>query len=111
MNEIRAAGARVAMNPAADVAGALMAAGPGSSIEAQMGTGGTPEGVMSACAVRAIGGEFRARLDPQLQTETQAVNDAGIDTQRWFERDELITSEDFFICATRITTGIMLEGG
>ena len=110
VNEILAAGARVAMYPAGDVAGALMAAVPGSSIDALMGTGGTPEGVMSACAVRAIGGEFLARLDPQLQTETKAVHDAGIDTSRWFERDELITSDDVFFCATGITTGLMLEG-
>lgn len=110
VNEILAAGARVAMYPAGDVAGALMAAIPGSGIDALMGTGGTPEGVMSACAIRAIGGEFLARLDPQLQTETKAVKDAGIDTSRWFERDELITSDDVFFCATGITTGLMLEG-
>jgi fructose-1,6-bisphosphatase II len=110
VNDILAAGARVAMYPAGDVAGALMAAIPGSGIDALMGTGGTPEGVMSACAIRAIGGEFLARLDPQLQTEAKAVHDAGIDTSRWFERDELITSDDVFFCATGITTGLMLEG-
>lgn len=110
VNKILAAGARVAMYPAGDVAGALMAAVPGSGIDALMGTGGTPEGVMSACAIRAIGGEFFARLDPQLQTESKAVKDAGIDTERWFERDELITSDDVFFCATGITTGLMLEG-
>ena len=110
VNEILAAGARVAMYPAGDVAGALMAAVPGSGIDALMGTGGTPEGVMSACAIRAIGGEFLARLDPQLQTEAKAVKDAGIDTSRWFQRDELITSDDVFFCATGITTGLMLEG-
>lgn len=110
VNKILAAGSRVAMYPAGDVAGALMAAIPGSGIDALMGTGGTPEGVMSACAIRAIGGEFLARLDPQLQTESKAVKDAGIDTERWFERDELITSDDVFFCATGITTGLMLEG-
>jgi len=110
VSEILGAGARVAMYPAGDVAGALMAAIPGSGIDALMGTGGTPEGVMSACAIRAIGGEFLARLDPQLQTEAKAVHDAGIDTSRWFERDELITSDDVFFCATGITTGLMLEG-
>jgi fructose-1,6-bisphosphatase II len=110
VTEILAAGARVAMYPAGDVAGALMAAISGSGIDALMGTGGTPEGVMSACAVRAIGGEFLARLDPQLQTEAKAVHDAGIDTSRWFDRDELITSDDLFFCATGITTGLMLEG-
>ena len=66
--------------PAGDVAGALMAAIPGSGIDALMGTGGTPEGVMSACAIRAIGGEFLGRLDPQLHTEARAVKEAGIDT-------------------------------
>ncbi len=71
VNSILAAGARVALYPAGDVAGALMAAIPGSGIDALMGTGGTPEGVMSACAIRGIGGEFLGRLDPQLQTEAK----------------------------------------
>lgn len=110
VDRILAAGARVALYPAGDVAGALMAAIPGSGIDALMGTGGTPEGVMSACAIRAIGGEFLARLDPQLQTETKAVKDAGIDTAKWYQRDEIITSDDVFFCATGITTGLMLDG-
>ena len=105
-----AAGARVALYPAGDVAGALMAAIPGSGIDALMGTGGTPEGVMSACAVRAIGGEFLGRLDPQLQTEARAVKEAGIDTSKWYDRDEIIASDNVFFCATGITTGLMLEG-
>jgi fructose-1,6-bisphosphatase II len=110
VEKILASGARVALYPAGDVAGALMAAIPGSGIDALMGTGGTPEGVMSACAIRAIGGEFLARLDPQLQTEAKAVKEAGIDTTRWYERDEIIASDNVFFCATGITTGLMLEG-
>jgi fructose-1,6-bisphosphatase II len=110
VERIIATGARVALYPAGDVAGALMAAIPGSGIDALMGTGGTPEGVMSACAVRALGGEFLARLDPQLQTEAKAVKDAGIDTEKWYERDEIIKSNNVFFCATGITTGLMLEG-
>jgi len=110
VDRILATGARVALYPAGDVAGALMAAIPGSGIDALMGTGGTPEGVMSACAIRAIGGEFLARLDPQLQTEARAVKEAGIDTSKWYERDEIITSGNVFFCATGITTGLMLEG-
>ena len=110
VEKILASGARVALYPAGDVAGALMAAIPGSGIDALMGTGGTPEGIMSACAIRAIGGEFLARLDPQLQTEAKAVKDAGIDTSKWFERDEIIASDNVFFCATGITTGLMLEG-
>lgn len=103
-------GARVALYPAGDVAGALLAAIPGSGIDALMGTGGTPEGVMSACAIRALGGEFLARIDPQLHTEARAVREAGISTSRWYSRDELIASDDVFFCATGITTGLMLEG-
>jgi fructose-1,6-bisphosphatase II len=110
VDRILATGARVALYPAGDVAGALMAAIPGSGIDALMGTGGTPEGVMSACAVRALGGEFLARLDPQLQTEAKAVKEAGIDTAKWYERDEIIKSNNVFFCATGITTGLMLEG-
>jgi fructose-1,6-bisphosphatase II len=110
VDRILSSGARVALYPAGDVAGALMAAIPGSGIDALMGTGGTPEGVMSACAIRAIGGEFLARLDPQLQTEARAVKEAGIDTEKWYERDEIIKSNDVFFCATGITTGLMLEG-
>ena len=110
VDRILSSGARVALYPAGDVAGALMAAIPGSGIDALMGTGGTPEGVMTACAIRAIGGEFLARLDPQLQTESRAVKEAGIDTAKWYERDEIITSDDVFFCATGITTGLMLEG-
>jgi fructose-1,6-bisphosphatase II len=65
---------------------------------------------MSACAVRGLGGEFLARIDPQLHTELKAVRDAGISTSRWYTRDDLIASDDVFFCATGITTGLMLEG-
>ncbi|MGI9385761.1 MAG: class II fructose-bisphosphatase [Methyloligellaceae bacterium] len=110
VEEIHDTGARVALYPAGDVAGALLAAIPQSGIDALMGTGGTPEGIMSACAIRALGGEFVGRIDPQLQTEAQAVEVAGLDTSRWYQRDELVTSENAFFCATGITTGLMLEG-
>lgn len=107
---IHDAGARVALYPAGDVAGALLAAIPESGIDALMGTGGTPEGIMSACAVRGIGGEFLARIDPQLQTERQAVDKAGLDTARWYRLEELVSSDQVYFCATGITTGLMLDG-
>jgi len=110
IDDIIRAGARVALYPAGDVAGALLAAIPGSGIDALMGTGGTPEGVMSACAVRGLGGEFLARIDPQLHTEAKAVREAGLSTSRWYARDELIASDDVFFCATGITTGLMVDG-
>ncbi len=110
VEEIHEAGARVALYPAGDVAGALLAAMPESEIDALMGTGGTPEGVMSACAIRALGGEFLGRIDPQLQTEAKAVAEAGIDTSTWHQRDEIVASPNVFFCATGITTGLMLDG-
>lgn len=107
---IHAAGARVALYPAGDVAGALMAAIPGSGIDALMGTGGTPEGLLSAIAIRAMGGEFMARIDPQLASEQAAVDKAGLDCARWHGLDELVRSDDVVFCATGITTGLLLEG-
>lgn len=110
VEEIHQSGARVALYPAGDVAGALLAAIPESGIDALMGTGGTPEGIMSACAIRGLGGEFLGRIDPQLQTEMKAVKQAGLDTARWYGLDEMVTAESVYFCATGITTGLMLDG-
>lgn len=110
VERLHRAGARVALYPAGDVAGALMAAIPDSGIDALMGTGGVPEGILSACAIRALGGEFLARLDPQLATEKVAVEEAGMDTRRWYRQEELVSSDQVFFCATGITTGLLFEG-
>jgi len=110
VERIHEAGARVALYPAGDVAGALMAAIPDSGIDALMGTGGTPEGVMSACAVRALGGEFMGRLDPQLPTEQIAVQKAGLNTERWYAMEDMISSQNVFFCATGITSGLLVDG-
>ena len=107
---VHAMGARVLLYPAGDVAGALMAAIPDSGVDALLGTGGCPEGMLSAAAIRAMGGEFMARLDPQLATERRAVDEAGLDTGRWWRLDELVTSDDVLFCATGITSGLLLEG-
>jgi fructose-1,6-bisphosphatase II len=110
IEQIHRAGARVALYPAGDVAGALMAAIPNSGIDALMGTGGTPEGILSACAIRGLGGEFLGRLDPQLPTEAKAVQDARLDTERWYALEELVGSRDVLFCATGITTGLLFDG-
>jgi fructose-1,6-bisphosphatase II len=110
IERIHEAGARVALYPAGDVAGALMAAIPGSGIDALMGTGGTPEGVMTACAVRALGGDFMGRLDPQLPSEQIAVRDAGLSTENWYAMEDMIRSQNVFFCATGITSGLLLDG-
>lgn len=107
---IHKAGARVALYPAGDVAGAILAAIPGSDIDALMGTGGVPEGMISAVAIKALGGEFMARIDPQLATERQAVLASGFNLERWYNLDDLVKSDLVYFCATGITTGLMLEG-
>ncbi len=110
VERLHAAGARVVLYPAGDVAGALMAAIPDSGVDALFGTGGVPEGILSACAIRAMGGTFLARLDPQLATEKAAVDAAGLSTRRWFEVEELVRSDEVCFCATGITTGLLIEG-
>lgn len=110
VTRIQALGARVRLYPAGDVGGALMAAIGNSGVDALMGTGGCVEGVLSACAIRVMGGEFMARLDPQLATERRMVLDAGLDTQHWRGVEDLVRSDDVLFCATGITTGLLLEG-
>ncbi len=110
IDRIHALGSRVALYPAGDVGGALMASIPNSGIDALVGTGGTPEGILSACAIRTLGGEFQARLDPQLPSEVVAVRKAGLDTTRWLSVEELVRSEQVYFSATGITTGLLFEG-
>ena len=110
VESIYEAGARVLLYPAGDVAGALMAAIPDTEVDLLMGTGGTPEGVLCACAIRAMGGEFMGRIDPQLPTEIVRIREAGMDTTRWYDRDELIGSDEVHFCATGITSGLLFDG-
>lgn len=114
VNQIHNAGARVALYPAGDVAGALMAAmpdfGSGSGIDALMGTGGAREGMLSAVAIRALGGEFTMRIDPQLTTEKAAVSKAEMDTKTWMALNDLVKSDNVHFTATGITTGLLFEG-
>lgn len=110
VENIHRAGARVALYPAGDVGGALMAAIPDSGIDALMGCGGTPEGILSACAIRAMGGVFFARLDPQLMSEKAAVQAEGLDTTRWHQAEDLVRSDQVYFSATGITTGLLFSG-
>lgn len=108
--EIRQAGARAHLYPAGDVAGALLAAMPGTNIDALMGTGGTPEGIMCAAAIRALGGDFFGRFNPQVAEEIEAVKEAGIDTVRWHGIGDLVTSDQVSFVATGITDGLLVDG-
>lgn len=108
--DVRAAGARVLTRTDGDVAGALMAATPGSGVDVLMGIGGTPEGVISACAVRALGGAMLGQLAPQKPDEREALLAAGLDIDRVLTECDLVASDDVFFSATGITDGLLMQG-
>ncbi|MCR5814976.1 MAG: class II fructose-bisphosphatase [Desulfovibrio sp.] len=107
---IRTAGARIQLQTDGDVAGALMATDPRSEVDVMMGTGGTPEGVISACAIKGMGGEILARLDPQSYVEKEAIEEANIDIRETLSSNTLVKSDDCFFAATGISGGDFLHG-
>ena len=110
ITEIRQAGARIQLQTDGDVAGALMAVDPRSEVDIMMGTGGTPEGVLSACAIKGMGGQTLARLDPQSYVEKEAITEAGIDVREVLTVHDLVRSDDCFFAATGISGGDFLRG-
>jgi fructose-1,6-bisphosphatase II len=105
---IHRAGARVSSPPDGDVAGSLEALLPDGDADLLMGIGGTPEGVLTACAARALGGGMQGRLAPQRDGEARAVADSGVDADRLLELDDLASGDTLF-CATGITGGPLLR--
>jgi fructose-1,6-bisphosphatase II len=117
VEEIRRAGARVSLHTDGDVMGALLAAYPGTGIDLLMGIGGTPEGVISAVAVKALGGGMQGVRAPQrederarLEAELAATGKGEEGMNRVLELDDLVRGEDGFFAATAITGGVFLEG-
>lgn len=110
IEEIRTAGARVLLRSDGDIAGALMAAYPGSGVDLLMGVGGVPEGVIAACAVKSMGGCIMGRLAPQSAEERAAVLAAGLDVRRVLNCNELVASNEIFFAATGVTDGLLLSG-
>ena len=110
ITEIRTVGARISLNSDGDVMGALMAATPGTGIDVLMGTGGTPEGIIAACAVKAIGGGMQAQRDPQLREEIKDLKKDGVDVSEVLMLDDLVNSDNTFFSATGITDSTFLEG-
>jgi fructose-1,6-bisphosphatase II len=110
IEEIRTAGARISLHTDGDVMGALMAATPGTGIDVLMGIGGTPEGVIAACAVKAIGGGMQGKRVPQLDDEKAALKAAGVNLDEILGLDDLINSDNTFFSATGITDSTFLEG-
>ncbi len=110
IQEIRQAGARIQLHTDGDVAGALMVVDPKSEVDLLMGTGGTPEGVLSACAIKALGGEMLCRFDPQKDEEKEALQEMGTDLKTIYTVDDLIRHEEVFFAATGISGGTFLQG-
>jgi fructose-1,6-bisphosphatase II len=112
VEEIRATGARIKFITDGDVAGAIMAARPDTGIDLLMGVGGTPEGIIAACAMKALGGTIQGRLWPQDDAERQKALDAGhdLDPDHVLTTDDLVTGDDCFFVATGITDGELLRG-
>ncbi|WP_462417061.1 class II fructose-bisphosphatase [Kytococcus sp. Marseille-QA3725] len=109
VSEIREAGARIRFISDGDVAGAIMAARPTSGIDMLMGIGGTPEGIIAACAMKCMGGAIQGRLWPQDDAERAKAEEAGHDLSRVLTTEELVTGDCYFV-ATGITDGELLDG-
>lgn len=110
IEEIRRVGARITLHTDGDVMGALMAAIPGTGVDVLMGTGGTPEGVIAAAAVKALRGGMQGMRDPQLEDEKRVLAEKGVDINKVLHIDDLIRAEDAFFAATGITEGSFLKG-
>ncbi|MDZ5621369.1 class II fructose-bisphosphatase [Nocardioides sp. HM23] len=112
VEEIRATGARIRFIIDGDVAGAISAARPNSGVDLLLGVGGTPEGIITACAIKAMGGTIQGRLWPIDDDERQRAVDAGhnLDPDHVLTTDTLVTGDDCFFVATGITDGDLLRG-
>jgi fructose-1,6-bisphosphatase II len=110
IDAIRRAGARVQLITDGDVSGALNAVSPDRKADFLWGIGGTPEGVITAAAVKCIGGALVGRLHPRDDGERQAAIDAGYDLDRVLTHDDLVRGEDVFFSATGVTDGDVLQG-
>jgi fructose-1,6-bisphosphatase II len=108
--EIRDAGARLKMIMDGDVAGGLMAAMTGTGIDALMGIGGSPEAVITACALKCVGGDMQCRLSPRNDEERAHAEAEKIDVDRVWGIDDLAAGEEAFFAATGITDGELLDG-
>ncbi|WP_268907922.1 class II fructose-bisphosphatase [Catenulispora pinistramenti] len=108
--EIREAGARIKFISDGDVAGAIMATRPGTGVDLLLGVGGTPEGIISACAIKCLGGVIQGRLWPKDDAERQRALDAGHDLNRVLLTDDLVSGENCFVAITGITDGELVRG-
>jgi fructose-1,6-bisphosphatase II len=112
VDEIRATGARIKFITDGDVAGAIMAARAVTGIDLLMGVGGTPEGIIAACAMKCLDGVIQGRLWPKDDAERQRAIDAGhdLDPDHVLRTDDLVDGDDVFFVATGITDGELMRG-
>ncbi|MEU3278069.1 class II fructose-bisphosphatase [Streptomyces antibioticus] len=110
IEEIRATGARIKLISDGDVAGSILALREGTGIDLLLGVGGTPEGIISACAVKCLGGTIQGKLWPKDDEERQRAIDAGHDLNRVLTTEDLVQGENVFFVATGITDGELLRG-
>ncbi len=110
IDEIRSTGARITLISDGDVAGAIATAWPESGVDILFGIGGTPEGVITAAALKSMGGDLQGRLWPRNDEEREAALEQGYDLDEIIGLDDLITSDNCFFAATGITDGALLKG-
>jgi fructose-1,6-bisphosphatase II len=108
--EIRETGARIKFITDGDVAGAIMAARPDTGVDLLLGIGGTPEGIIAACAMKCMDGVIQGRLWPHDDEERERAVDAGHDLDRVLYTDDLVAGDDCFFVATGITDGELMKG-
>ncbi|CAL9275986.1 MULTISPECIES: class II fructose-bisphosphatase [Streptomyces] len=110
IKEVRETGARIKLISDGDVAGSILALREGTGIDLLLGVGGTPEGIISACAVKCLGGTIQGKLWPKDDEERQRAIDAGHDLDRVLTTDDLVSGDNVFFVATGITDGELLRG-
>ncbi|MEY3737028.1 MAG: class fructose-bisphosphatase [Actinomycetota bacterium] len=110
VKEIREAGARIKFITDGDVAGAVEAARDNTGIDALMGIGGTPEGIIAACAMKCLGGSIQGILHPRDEKERESALAHGMDLEKVLTTNDLVSGEDVFFAATGITDGELLRG-
>src|SRR6266568_4556874 len=110
ISQVRETGARIKLITDGDVAGAILAAREGTGVDLLLGIGGTPEGIIAACAIKCLGGVILGKLAPRDEEERDRVVDAGHDLDRVLTTDDLVSSDDAFFAATGITDGELLQG-
>ena len=108
--EIRGAGARVKLIPDGDIASVIQASLPDSGVQAAMGVGGSPEGVLAAAAVRCAGGAIQCKPWPRTPEERDEAIAHGVDVDHVYDTDELVGGEDVFFAATGASSGELLRG-